>query len=96
MRTSSINHATTLRKIPAIYTRIEYDDTAEKKWTEETIWALSEGAVFSVMLTAPKKDLPAYEPVFQHVVDAFRFDCRVRKKQERRGISGNQDGVSKQ
>src|SRR6185437_14859321 len=89
-------HATTLQKIPAIYTKIEDDDTAGKRWTKETVWALHDGASYTLMLTMPKKDLPAYEPVFKHVVDAFRFDCKVRKKQERRGISGNQGGVSKQ
>src|SRR6185437_1210099 len=36
-------HATTLQKIPPIYTKIEDDNTAGKRWTKETVWALHDG-----------------------------------------------------
>jgi hypothetical protein len=46
---------------------------------EKTIWILSRGALFSLVLKCPSSDLSRLEPTFKKVTDSFVFQCSAAR-----------------
>lgn len=66
----------TLVDSPALYTRDRYYDPLERAtWLEEIVFVRHNGVVYRLELESRADQLSRFDPVFEHVVSTFQFDC---------------------
>jgi hypothetical protein len=73
-------HDTLLFGSPALFTRdTYYDPQNHATMVDEIVFAVHAGMLFRLELASREDELSRFEPVFQHLVGSFRFDCPAHR-----------------
>jgi hypothetical protein len=61
---------------PGLFTRDRYYDPLERaNWIEEIVFAKHKDVIYRLELECRSDQLERFQPVFEHVLSTFQFEC---------------------